>query len=230
MLLVLGHGESSACTIGVASGRATAALNLAAMPAAVAGQALHFAYLLYDAPLAYQLAHRAREVGRTRAYEEVFTDLAPLFAEADVVSLHVPETPSTRNMIDADALAAMRPGSLLINAARGTVVDIDAGVTSEGRIAFWDYLVMHAGERGSGQFYDIPHHREAVYGEWRIGPGIHPFAVGPWRAPAARASSACAGFRKRKRSSATAFDTARSSRDRDPAAEVRSRWLISSHD
>ena len=52
--------------------------------------------------------------------------LEELFAEADVVSLHVPETPSTRNMIDADALAAMRPGSLLINAARGTVVDIDA--------------------------------------------------------------------------------------------------------
>ena len=52
--------------------------------------------------------------------------LEELFAESDVVSLHVPETPATRNMIDAAALAAMRPGSLLINAARGTVVDIDA--------------------------------------------------------------------------------------------------------
>jgi D-3-phosphoglycerate dehydrogenase len=49
-----------------------------------------------------------------------------LLREADVVSLHVPETPVTRNMINADALRAMRPGSLLINAARGTVVDIDA--------------------------------------------------------------------------------------------------------
>jgi len=52
--------------------------------------------------------------------------LQELFAEADVVSLHVPETPTTRNMIDAEALRAMRPGSLLINAARGSVVDIEA--------------------------------------------------------------------------------------------------------
>ena len=49
-----------------------------------------------------------------------------LLAEADVVSLHVPETPVTKNMIDQSTLAAMREGSLLINAARGTVVDIDA--------------------------------------------------------------------------------------------------------
>jgi len=52
--------------------------------------------------------------------------LEELFAEADVVSLHVPETPVTRNIIDADAMKAMRPGALLINAARGSVVDIEA--------------------------------------------------------------------------------------------------------
>ncbi|MFZ1865320.1 MAG: phosphoglycerate dehydrogenase [Polyangiales bacterium] len=52
--------------------------------------------------------------------------LQELLAEADVVSLHVPETPVTRNMLDAEAIRSMRPGSLLINAARGTVVDIDA--------------------------------------------------------------------------------------------------------
>jgi len=52
--------------------------------------------------------------------------LDELFAEADVVSLHVPETPVTRNIIDANAMNAMRPGALLINAARGSVVDIEA--------------------------------------------------------------------------------------------------------
>jgi D-3-phosphoglycerate dehydrogenase len=52
--------------------------------------------------------------------------LDELLREADVVSLHVPETPVTRNLIDAEAIGVMRPGSLLINAARGTVVDIDA--------------------------------------------------------------------------------------------------------
>jgi D-3-phosphoglycerate dehydrogenase len=54
------------------------------------------------------------------------TTLDALFAEADVVSLHVPETPVTRNIINAKAMKAMRPGALLINAARGSVVDIDA--------------------------------------------------------------------------------------------------------
>ena len=45
---------------------------------------------------------------------------------ADVVTLHVPETPQTWRMIGAAQLARMKPGARLINAARGTVVDIDA--------------------------------------------------------------------------------------------------------
>jgi len=52
--------------------------------------------------------------------------LEELFAAADIVSLHVPETPATRNMINAEAIRSMRPGALFINAARGTVVDIEA--------------------------------------------------------------------------------------------------------
>jgi D-3-phosphoglycerate dehydrogenase len=52
--------------------------------------------------------------------------LNELLALSDVVSLHVPETPQTQNLIGATQLAAMKPGSHLINAARGTVVDIDA--------------------------------------------------------------------------------------------------------
>jgi D-3-phosphoglycerate dehydrogenase len=52
--------------------------------------------------------------------------LTELLEEADVVSLHIPETPVTRNMLDANTIRTMRPGSLLINAARGTVVDIEA--------------------------------------------------------------------------------------------------------
>jgi D-3-phosphoglycerate dehydrogenase len=52
--------------------------------------------------------------------------LAELLALSDVVSLHVPETASTKNMIRAETLALMKPGAVLINASRGTVVDIDA--------------------------------------------------------------------------------------------------------
>ena len=52
--------------------------------------------------------------------------LDSLLAQSDVVSLHVPETPSTANMIGAAELDRMPRGSILINASRGTVVAIDA--------------------------------------------------------------------------------------------------------
>jgi D-3-phosphoglycerate dehydrogenase / 2-oxoglutarate reductase len=52
--------------------------------------------------------------------------LAALLEASDVVTLHVPETPQTRGMIGGTELARMKPGAQLINASRGTVVDIDA--------------------------------------------------------------------------------------------------------
>jgi (S)-sulfolactate dehydrogenase len=50
-------------------------------------------------------------------------DLPALLAASDVVSLHVPLTPQTRNLIDAAAIAGMKRGAVLINAARGGTVD-----------------------------------------------------------------------------------------------------------
>lgn len=52
--------------------------------------------------------------------------LEELLALADFVSLHVPETPQTKEMIGAGELGKMKRGSYLINASRGTVVDIEA--------------------------------------------------------------------------------------------------------
>ncbi|WP_372964391.1 phosphoglycerate dehydrogenase [Marinobacter sp.] len=52
--------------------------------------------------------------------------LQELLNIADVVSLHVPETPATKYMFKAEQLAQMKQGSILMNASRGTVVDIDA--------------------------------------------------------------------------------------------------------
>lgn len=52
--------------------------------------------------------------------------LAELLAEADIVTLHVPETAATKWMIGEKEIRTMKKGGILINAARGTVVDIDA--------------------------------------------------------------------------------------------------------
>ncbi|MBA6328358.1 phosphoglycerate dehydrogenase [Colwellia sp. MB02u-6] len=52
--------------------------------------------------------------------------MTSLLKEADVISLHVPETPQTKNMMGAAEFEVMKPGVIFINASRGTVVDIDA--------------------------------------------------------------------------------------------------------
>jgi len=63
--------------------------------------------------------------------------LEALMRECDVLSLHVPENPETRNMIGADELKWMKPESVVINASRGSVVDLDALAVAlrENRIA-----------------------------------------------------------------------------------------------
>jgi D-3-phosphoglycerate dehydrogenase / 2-oxoglutarate reductase len=52
--------------------------------------------------------------------------LDEVLAVSDFVTLHVPETPQTRNMIGKAEIARMKPGACLLNASRGTVVEIDA--------------------------------------------------------------------------------------------------------
>ncbi len=70
------------------------------------------------------------------------------------------------------------------------VVKIASGLDPAGRISLWDYSVYAAGERGASLFYDIPNARVRSFGGSLYGPAdarksIHPFAVGPWRAPGA---------------------------------------------
>ncbi|HVP00422.1 MAG TPA: phosphoglycerate dehydrogenase [Bryobacteraceae bacterium] len=84
-----------------------------------------------------QVGVLAESLGMKVLYYDIETKLAlgnahpvsaldVLLEVADVVTLHVPETPQTQDMIGATQLARMKKGSKLINAARGTVVDIDA--------------------------------------------------------------------------------------------------------
>lgn len=70
-------------------------------------------------------------------YNIQFVDLPTLLKQADFVTLHTPLTPSTRNLINAETLALMKPTARLINCARGGLVDEDAllRALNEGRIA-----------------------------------------------------------------------------------------------
>ena len=80
----------------------------------VLAEALGMQVVFFDVVTKLPLGN-ARQVGR----------LSDLLAQSDVVSLHVPETPATQWMIDAPEIAAMKPGSVLINASRGLVVRIE---------------------------------------------------------------------------------------------------------
>jgi len=83
-----------------------------------------------------QLSVMAESVGMQVLFHDVSTklplgnarqaaSLADLLAGSDIVTLHVPELPSTQWMIGAKEIAAMKPGAILINASRGTVVEIE---------------------------------------------------------------------------------------------------------
>ncbi|WP_335932834.1 hydroxyacid dehydrogenase [Streptomyces sp. PTD5-9] len=73
--------------------------------------------LLYDP---YVGAAEAQRLGVTR------TDLDTLVATSDVVTLHAPDTAETRGIVDARRIGLMRPGTLLVNTARGPLVDTEA--------------------------------------------------------------------------------------------------------
>ncbi|MCW0461553.1 D-3-phosphoglycerate dehydrogenase [Xanthomonas sacchari] len=86
------------------------------------------------------------------------TDLDDLLARSDVVTLHVPETAATRDMIGATQLAQMKPGAHLINASRGTVIDIDAlnAALRSGHIGGAAVDVFPIEPKGNGDLFESP--------------------------------------------------------------------------
>lgn len=108
--------------------------------------------------IARQMVPRARAIGMTVIVAgtrrtsllgesvELLGSVDELLSLSDVVSLHVPLTPSTRHLIDRRALDLMKPGSFLINTARGELIDTDAllNALEEHRIAGAGLDVMEA--------------------------------------------------------------------------------------
>ena len=95
--------------------------------------------------IAREVAKRARALGmRVGAYDPnvlpgdpawtelgvAHMDLVSLLGESDVVSVHAPLLPTTRNLLDASALSLMRPDAVLINTARGGIIDEAAVVAA----------------------------------------------------------------------------------------------------
>jgi len=110
----------------------------------------------------------AREPGRV--------DLAELLPLVDVLSLHCPLTPATRGLIGERALAAMRPDAILINTARGALVDAAALAAA-----------LRAGRLG-GAAIDVLEQEPPVDGNPLLEPGIPNLIVTPHVAWAARES------------------------------------------
>jgi phosphoglycerate dehydrogenase-like enzyme len=66
------------------------------------------------------------DAAEAAALGATLVDLDTLVATSDVVSLHAPSLPETRHLIDARRLALMPDGAVLVNTARGALVDTDA--------------------------------------------------------------------------------------------------------
>lgn len=117
----------------------------------------------FDMAIHYHNRQRVpAEVEAGAVYHE---DLDSLLGVSDVISLHCPATPETRNLIDADRIGLMRPGVILVNTARGALVD-DAALQAalrEGRVAAAGLDVFneepggHPGYRDLDNVFLLPH-------------------------------------------------------------------------
>lgn len=85
------------------------------------------------------LAHDVRvDVALVKETGVRYVELPELFRQSDIVSLHVPLTPETRHLVDAEALATMKRGVGLINTGRGALIDTQALVAAlkRGHVGF----------------------------------------------------------------------------------------------
>ena len=91
-----------------------------------------------------------------------FVDFDTLLARSDVLSLHCPATPATRGLMSREALAKMKPGAILLNTARGALVDEEAvaDALESGKLAFYGadaFAPARPAGRGAHPAYRVDH-------------------------------------------------------------------------
>lgn len=111
-------------------------------------------------------AARIRELGI-----ELVGDLSTFAGSCDVLSFHVPLTEATRSIVDADLLAHVRPGAIILNTARGELVDEDALLAAMDEKGVRAGLDVYRDEPtgGRGEFESLLARHPNVYGTHHIG-------------------------------------------------------------
>lgn len=141
------------------SGKTLGIVGLGRIGAAVARRALGFGMTVV-----YHNRTRANPT-RERQTTAQYVGREELLATSDVVSLHCPHNADSHHLIDADALAAMKPSALLVNTARGPVVDeaalvaalADGEIAGAGLDVFEDEPALHPGLREHDRVVLAPH-------------------------------------------------------------------------
>ena len=160
--MIAGKWPRNDLMLGEVSGRTLGLVGFGAIARAVAvrARALGMAIMAYD-PLVPSDDPAWAEHGAARA-----AALDALLAAADVVSLHVPLLDSTRNLLDARAFARMKKGAVVINTARGGIIDeaalceaLKAGQLGAAVLDVFEAEPLPAGSRFAGvpRLYLTPH-------------------------------------------------------------------------
>jgi phosphoglycerate dehydrogenase-like enzyme len=153
----------SRARLGTLAGKTLGLLGLGSIGTAVAERALAFGM-------------RVRAVRRTAAGApvagiEVVGSLEDMLAPADHVVLAAPATPATHHIIGASAFAAMKPGTHLVNVARGTLVDQDAlrAALDDGRVARASLDAVDPEPLPAGHWlYEHPRARVSPHVSWNM--------------------------------------------------------------
>jgi len=143
-------------------------VGVGAIGLAVATRAASFGLRLHavDKPREAATRERMTDLGFV-----LHPDLVALLSAVDIISFHVPATAETRHLVDAELLAALTPGTVLINTSRSDVIDESALVAAIDDKDLWVGLDVFADEpsTGDGQIESALAGHPRVYGTHHIG-------------------------------------------------------------